>query len=48
MRTELEQRGRAELAAMRRLDRPYYWTVGFFGIFVNLLVLTGPIYMLEI
>ncbi len=48
MRTELEQRGRVELAAMRRLDRPYYWAVGFFGIFVNLLVLTGPIYMLEI
>jgi ATP-binding cassette subfamily C protein len=40
--------GRAELKAVRRESRIYYWFVGIFSFFVNLLMLTGPIYMLQV
>ncbi|MGJ8622070.1 MAG: type I secretion system permease/ATPase [Yoonia sp.] len=40
--------GRAELAATRRQSRLLYWMVGIFSFFVNLLMLTGPIYMLNV
>ncbi len=40
--------GIAELRAARRESRPYYWFVGIFSFIVNLLMLTGPIYMLQV
>jgi len=40
--------GLAELNAARRTDRHLYWAVGVFSIFANLLMLTGPIYMLQV
>ena len=45
--SELE-RGREELLAARRESRPLYWFVGVFSFFTNLLMLTGPIYMLQV
>ncbi|GGB25949.1 protease/lipase ABC transporter permease/ATP-binding protein [Allosediminivita pacifica] len=42
------QRGREELRAARRPNRPYFWFVGIFSFFVNLLMLTGPLYMLQV
>ena len=46
-RSELE-RGREELIAARKESRPLYWFVGVFSFFTNLLMLTGPIYMLQV
>ncbi|MEC3859804.1 type I secretion system permease/ATPase [Mesobacterium sp. TK19101] len=40
--------GLAELKAARRESRPYYWFVAVFSFLVNLLMLTGPIYMLQV
>ncbi len=40
--------GLPELLAARRDSRGLYWFVGVFGTFVNLLMLTGPIYMLQV
>ncbi len=40
--------GREELRAARRESRGLYWFVGIFGFFVNLLMLTGPLYMLQV
>ncbi|WP_417726988.1 type I secretion system permease/ATPase [Roseovarius sp.] len=40
--------GREELRAARRESRGLYWFVGIFSFFVNLLMLTGPIYMLQV
>ncbi len=40
--------GLPELRAARRESRGLYWFVGLFGVFVNLLMLTGPIYMLQV
>ena len=40
--------GLAELRAARRESRGLYWAVGLFGVFVNLLMLTGPLYMLQV
>ena len=40
--------GLPELRAARRTSRPLYWFVGIFSVFVNLLMLTGPIYMLQV
>ena len=40
--------GLDELRAARRESRALYWFVGIFSFFVNLLMLTGPIYMLQI
>lgn len=42
------QNGRDELKAARRLSRGLYWAVGIFSFFANLLMLTGPIYMLQV
>jgi ATP-binding cassette subfamily C protein len=42
------QKGYQELVAVRRRSRPYYWFVGVFSFFVNLLMLTGPLYMLQV
>ncbi|WP_137702671.1 type I secretion system permease/ATPase [Marimonas lutisalis] len=40
--------GREELRAARRESRSLYWAVGLFSFFVNLLMLTGPLYMLQV
>lgn len=40
--------GFAELAAARRQSRPLFWAVGLFSFFANLLMLTGPLYMLQV
>lgn len=48
MSDELIAKGRAELVANRRKSRRLYWIVGIFSFFVNLLMLTGPLYMLNI
>lgn len=40
--------GRAELAQTRLQSRALYWGVAVFSFFVNLLMLTGPIYMLNV
>lgn len=41
-------RGEAELRAARSDQRGLLWAVGLFSIFVNLLLLTGPLYMLQV
>lgn len=38
--------GRDELIKARQEFRPLFWSVGLFSIFANLLMLTGPLYML--
>ncbi|WP_306113302.1 MULTISPECIES: type I secretion system permease/ATPase [unclassified Roseovarius] len=40
--------GREELRAARKESRHLYWFVGIFGFFANLLMLTGPLYMLQV
>lgn len=40
--------GLPELRSARRASRSLYWFVGAFSVFVNLLMLTGPIYMLQV
>lgn len=40
--------GRRELRAVRRRSRPYLWFVAVFSFFVNVLMLTGPLYMLQV
>ncbi|WP_322890389.1 MULTISPECIES: type I secretion system permease/ATPase [unclassified Yoonia] len=40
--------GRSELRSARRESRLLYWIVGIFSFFVNLLMLTGPLYMLNV
>lgn len=40
--------GQAELRCVRRESRALYWLVGVFSFVVNLLMLTGPLYMLNI
>ncbi|WP_375279319.1 type I secretion system permease/ATPase [Pseudooctadecabacter sp.] len=40
--------GRAELVAVRARARALYWFVAIFSSFVNALMLTGPLYMLNV
>ena len=40
--------GRGELAKARAQSRSLFWIVGIFSFFVNLLMLTGPIFMLQV
>jgi len=40
--------GRQELKETMALSRSLFWTAGFFSIFVNLLMLTGPLFMLQV
>lgn len=40
--------GKAELRAARAQNRALMWSVGLFSVFVNLLMLTGPIFMLQV
>ncbi|MGR3494682.1 type I secretion system permease/ATPase [Citreimonas sp.] len=48
MTTSAIDQGRRELRAVRRRSRPYLAFVAVFSFFVNLLMLTGPIYMLQV
>lgn len=48
MSDEHVAKGRAELIATRKESRSLYWMVAIFSFFVNLLMLTGPLYMLNI
>ncbi|MBE9637764.1 type I secretion system permease/ATPase [Salipiger mangrovisoli] len=48
MQNRLKTAGADELAAVRKQSRPYYWFVGVFSVFVNVLMLTGPLYMLQV
>jgi ATP-binding cassette, subfamily C, bacterial len=41
-------RGYAELKAARADNRGLFWAVGLFSVLVNLLMLTGPLYMLQV
>ncbi|NEY90152.1 type I secretion system permease/ATPase [Tabrizicola oligotrophica] len=41
-------RGYAELKAARADHRKLFWAVGLFSVLVNLLMLTGPLYMLQV
>ncbi len=43
-----ETTGAEELRQARRESRGLYWAVGIFSVFVNLLMLTGPLYMLQV
>lgn len=43
-----KQQGEAELRAARRDSRGLFWAAGIFSVFVNILVLTGPLYMLQV
>ncbi|MDO6729685.1 type I secretion system permease/ATPase [Marinovum sp. 2_MG-2023] len=40
--------GQSELRAVRRESRGLYWCVGVFSFFANILMLTGPLYMLQV
>ena len=40
--------GYRELRAARRTNRSLFWAVGLFSLFANLLMLTGPLYMLQV
>lgn len=48
MNSALPETGREELRASRRESRSLYWLVGVFSLFANLLMLTGPLYMLQV
>lgn len=48
MQDRTTQLGRAELRAARAESRGLYWIVGLFSLFANMLMLTGPMYMLQV
>jgi len=48
MATPSLERGQEELREVRKESRSLYWMVGIFSFFANLLMLTGPIYMLQV
>jgi ATP-binding cassette subfamily C protein len=48
MLDEIRSKGEAELIAARSESRHLYWMVAIFSFFVNLLMLTGPLYMLNV
>jgi ATP-binding cassette subfamily C protein len=48
MKAADHRRGEAELAAARADSRGLLWAVMLFSVFVNLLMLTGPLYMLQV
>ena len=45
---EIKTKGEAELIEARNESRNLYWMVAIFSFFVNLLMLTGPLYMLNV
>jgi ABC-type protease/lipase transport system fused ATPase/permease subunit len=46
MKNNIIQAGLTELRAARSQSKVLYWTIALFSLFANLLMLTGPIYML--
>ncbi|MGC1495324.1 MAG: type I secretion system permease/ATPase [Sulfitobacter sp.] len=48
MRDDVIKRGQDEMRSVRKRSRMLYWTVGLFSLFANLLMLTGPMYMLQV
>ena len=48
IQTDVIRRGREELRQIRKRSRALYWAVGIFAAFANLLMLTGPLYMLQV
>ncbi len=48
MRSVPDKNGIEELRSARRDSRHLYWIVGVFSAFANLLMLTGPLYMLQV
>ena len=48
MRNDMIQAGLTELRAARGQSKALYWTVALFSLFANLLMLTGPMYMLQV
>lgn len=48
MQSDITKKGREELRQVRKRSRSLYWSVGLFSAFANLLMLTGPIYMLQV
>lgn len=48
IQNKIISQGRAELLAARAQSRGLYWTVALFSMFANLLMLTGPMYMLQV
>ncbi|MCT4558336.1 MAG: type I secretion system permease/ATPase [Pelagimonas sp.] len=48
MNTSSNDLGLTELRGVRRKSRAYYWFVAIFSFFVNLLMLTGPLYMMQV
>jgi ATP-binding cassette subfamily C protein len=48
MKNPIASKGYQELSSERRKSRHLYWTVGVFSLFANLLMLTGPLYMLQV
>ena len=48
MQKNVIEKGLEELSAARKKSRALYWSVGVFSFFVNLLMLTGPLYMLQV
>jgi len=48
MKQQQLELGQDELRQARRESRGLYWFVGVFSFFANLLMLTGPLYMLQV
>lgn len=48
MTNNFKQKGGQELRNARKESRLLYWFVAIFSFFVNLLMLTGPLYMLQV
>lgn len=48
MSIHINQKGLEELREVRREGRMVYWFVAIFSFFANLLMLTGPLYMLQV
>jgi ATP-binding cassette subfamily C protein len=48
MRNPRLEAGQDELRSVRKESRHLFWAAGVFSFFVNLLMLTGPIYMLQV
>jgi PrtD family type I secretion system ABC transporter len=48
MADEFTVKGRSELLEARKQSRGLYWMVAVFSFFVNMLMLTGPLYMLNV
>ncbi|AHD01843.1 type I secretion system permease/ATPase [Leisingera methylohalidivorans] len=48
MNKSIYKSGYDELRSVRRQSRGLYWFTGIFSFFVNLLMLTGPLYMMQV